>query len=427
MASYETLTQIRKDIQTEPVYQFDEYDVPRYVITHEPELSQTLGSVHPDACLFMKAINADLAHVQHTHFRDVVHFACGARVLTVREVLMMGCDNPEERHRLEEFAAQCITYKLADGVSMTDLTPAEQSLLTDDYKSKTLKNMSPSQLVDIIMLQPTVLIERPQLDRMVARQIITDPLTNIIFCRDQQITTGAGVVMGAMTMVQRQMEGRVLEFVFNKLGLTVAGHIPAAAGARLEGGDYIPTGDKVWIGCGLRTNMEAIDYMLKNDLFKAKTVCVVMDSLDKNMDRMHLDTVCGFLDKENVLLSDDIIGKNSPIHRTVTEYTFNPDTKQYSITSEGTEFSEYLTAHGYHIIPIPARLQLICGCNIFPIGKGKSIMCNAEAYEIVKRDQHFKGEVICVDYSEIVAMYGGVHCSTFAVRHHPEFTPKPDA
>ena len=35
---------------------------------------------------------------------------------------------------------------------------------------------------------------------------------------------------------------------------------------KLEGGDWIPLGDLCLIGTGLRTNMEAVQYLLKNDL-----------------------------------------------------------------------------------------------------------------------------------------------------------------
>ena len=50
-----------------------------------------------------------------------------------------------------------------------------------------------------------------------------------------------------------------MEFVFKKLGIQVAGKIPAETGATLEGGDFLPAGkDICFIGCGLRTNMLAI-------------------------------------------------------------------------------------------------------------------------------------------------------------------------
>lgn len=79
--------------------------------------------------------------------------------------------------------------------------------------------------------------------------------------------------------------------------------------------------------------------MLENNLFGTDHVVVVVDEFDKNPDRLHLDTVFGLLDKKNVIVSDDIIGKESKIHRSIIEYTFNETTKKYEETEKGTEFT----------------------------------------------------------------------------------------
>ena len=107
------------------------------------------------------------------------------------------------RHELEEFAKTCIKYELAPGVTLDQLSPDDQKLLTDEYKTVTVQKMTPEQLVDIIMTQPTVLIERPADRHLVSHKVVMEPLTNLTFCRDQQITTGAGIVIGSMKMVQR--------------------------------------------------------------------------------------------------------------------------------------------------------------------------------------------------------------------------------
>ena len=105
------------------------------------------------------------------------------------------------RHELEEFAKTCIKYELARDVTLDK--PEDQKLLTDEYKTTTVQKMTPEQLVDIIMTQPTVIIEKPEDHHLVSHKVIMEPLTNLTFCRDQQITTGAGIVIGCMKMVQR--------------------------------------------------------------------------------------------------------------------------------------------------------------------------------------------------------------------------------
>ena len=79
--------------------------------------------------------------------------------------------------------------------------------------------------------------------------------------------------------------------------------------------------------------------MLEHDLFRTERVCVVVDEFDKHPDRLHLDTVFGLLDKKNVIVSDDIIGRQSKIFRSIVEYTYNHTTSKYEVSEKGTEFT----------------------------------------------------------------------------------------
>jgi arginine deiminase len=47
------------------------------------------------------------------------------------------------------------------------------------------------------------------------------PLSNIVFTRDQQITTKKGIVMTRLSSAQRANEVKVMKFVHQKLGLKV--------------------------------------------------------------------------------------------------------------------------------------------------------------------------------------------------------------
>lgn len=50
-----------------------------------------------------------------------------------------------------------------------------------------------------------------------------DPLTNVQFTRDQQITTRRGIVMARLRSVQRSKEVELLRFCFKKIGLPIIG------------------------------------------------------------------------------------------------------------------------------------------------------------------------------------------------------------
>lgn len=45
-----------------------------------------------------------------------------------------------------------------------------------------------------------------------------EPLSNLVYTRDQQITTGKGVVMARLRSLQRQREVALMEYCFRKLG-----------------------------------------------------------------------------------------------------------------------------------------------------------------------------------------------------------------
>ena len=70
-----------------------------------------------------------------------------------------------------------------------------------------------------------------------------DPLSNVVFTRDQQITTRKGIIMGNLRSVQRHPEVALLHFCLKKLGVSILGRITEPG--YLEGGDFFAAGPKV--------------------------------------------------------------------------------------------------------------------------------------------------------------------------------------
>lgn len=190
-----------------------------------------------------------------------------------------------------------------------------------------------------------------------------DPLTNVQFTRDQQITTRRGIVMARLRSVQRSKEVELLKFCFRKIGLPIVGarpiavsplvtlippashhdpfspwvfytspspppappHAPVAGEVKepgyLEGGDFYPAGkDLCFIGVGLRSNIEAVEQLLREDLFGTTKVAVVRDELECSQARMHLDCIFNIVGDDVCLLAEDVIGEASPMRRVVDEY-----------------------------------------------------------------------------------------------------------
>ena len=62
----------------------------------------------------------------------------------------------------------------------------------DEYKRNVLEVMSPEQLIDVVLCHPTVEMRPSFRDTGFTASYRFDPLTNMQFTRDQQITTNQG-------------------------------------------------------------------------------------------------------------------------------------------------------------------------------------------------------------------------------------------
>lgn len=142
------------------------------------------------------------------------------QVLTVREILSYGVINHMgARVELEEMAMTALTYSMDEGVEITELREEDRPYLSDDYKREVLQHMSIMQLIDTIMINPTVHISPSYRDTGLSASYTFQPLSNLVYTRDQQITTCKGIVMGKLRSSQRQLEVEVMKFCFRKLGM----------------------------------------------------------------------------------------------------------------------------------------------------------------------------------------------------------------
>ena len=135
------------------------------------------------------------------------------------------------RVELEEMAMTALTYSLDEGVELSELREQDQQYLSDDYKRDVLQHMSILQLIDSIMINPTVHISPSYRDTGLSASYTFQPLSNLVYTRDQQITTCKGIVMGRLRSSQRQLEVEVMKFCFRKLGASLlhAGYVTLCA------------------------------------------------------------------------------------------------------------------------------------------------------------------------------------------------------
>ena len=90
--------------------------------------------------------------------------------------------------------------------------------LGDDYKRAVLEHMSIEQLIDSLMINPTVHLSPSYRDTGLSASYTFQPLSNLVYTRDQQITGCRGIVMCRLRSQQRQLESDLMRFCFAKLG-----------------------------------------------------------------------------------------------------------------------------------------------------------------------------------------------------------------
>lgn len=417
-------------------------------------LSKMMGSLHPAGALYEKPVNTSLARASHDAFVARLR-QNGIEVYDVRDILTNKIAwSVGDRIALENLAFNCLKYVFDRGDATTSPllltksskngntvsktvqvacskstdagTDPEKYYVSNSYKQLVIEEMGEQQLVDVIFTNPTVTICPSDRDTGFTASYKFEPLTNITFVRDQQITTREGIVMGRLRSSQRAREVDIMLHCLQKVGLKVIGHIPAPG--YLEGGDFFPADEEFCLlGIGPRSNWEAASYLMSNDLFGTGTVAVVKDELDQNQNRMHLDTVFNIIDKKVCIMLDTIMGANSPTRRLVDEYVRcesltgdkrNTDSShigRYMLHKQDVEFEQYMREKGFRIIKISATQQLNYGCNVLNIGSGRIIMAEREAARIVATSPHFTGTVQLLDFRGVTCMYGGLHCASQVV------------
>mmetsp|Transcript_13253 Transcript_13253/g.35640 ORF Transcript_13253/g.35640 Transcript_13253/m.35640 type:complete len:470 (-) Transcript_13253:1644-3053(-) len=393
-----------------------EVDFARVVIICGPGLGKMMGALHPAGSLYERPTNILKVDAEFKGFRRALE-ATGVTVYDVRDVLAMDCvRSVRARLDLEDLAAKYLTYTY-DESTCKDLNTDSETMhyVGEEYKRTVIEEMSVGQLVSIVLTKPTVTLKKSYRDTGFTATYSFEPLSNINFTRDQQITTRRGIVMGRLRSEQRYGEVDVLHFCHRKLGLEVVGQVQAPG--YLEGGDFFPAGEQLcFIGVGPRSNFEAVQYMMENDLFGTERVAVVRDEFERSQERMHLDTVFNILDVDCCLMLQDMMGESSPTRRLVDEYARDSQAASgYRLVRDNVEFSEYVREQGYNIIPISGQDQLKYGCNVLNLGGGHIIAVHKKTARDISRSPHFRGFVQHIEFESVCAMFGAVHCASQVV------------
>ena len=77
-------------------------------------------------------------------------------------------------------SAQALNYELAEGVSIDDLAEEDRFYLGDGYKRTVLEHMSTSQLLDMLLIHPTVSVSPSYRDTGLTASYTFKPLSNLV-------------------------------------------------------------------------------------------------------------------------------------------------------------------------------------------------------------------------------------------------------
>ena len=401
-----------------------EWDIPTDVLMHTPGDELFLGVVHPEAALFERAFSLAGAAGEHREYIRLLRQQ-GARVHTVVETLLAGA--VDEQGRAVPGAALEGLQGLAKQFLRIDASalPADEQAEQQAYLQETLKALHPRELVAIVLQSPTVHL-RPSLvpNTRYSASYEMSPVMNLYFCRDQQITTWRGVVMGRMNSEQRAAETEIMRFALRKLGIRPVYEVTGEG--RLEGGDFIPAGNTAFLGQGLRTNAEGVRQLLEHRVFGAPRVVVVKDPW-RNQDQMHLDTYFNILGPRRAVLvaermdvrdaSGRLVQPARPDRRCAID-VYELGASGYRLVARDGGFQTFLEGDmGFRLTPVPNDDQLRYGINFLCVGPNRILGVAGVSAEY--RARLGRIDATWMDFANLTGGYGAAHCCVQVLHRRP--------
>jgi arginine deiminase len=368
---------------------------------HTPGEELFDGVIHPYAGLFEYYFDVDKAAEEHRGYIKALE-KNGIKVHTIRELLEQA---PVER--LRACAISALTY---DTSGMPDA--AEES---EKYRMSVINEMSRADLIRCILLRPTVKLYNSGNNTGFEAVYTHSPLMNLYFTRDQSITTPRGHIISKMNSVQRAAETQIVSLCYELMGVEPILFI--TGDGRLEGGDYLRGGTISYIGCGMRTNIEAIKQIMSADAFGHDTIAVVNDRKWWQM-QMHLDTYFNIIDKDLCTLVESryYAKKGDPEWVTVDLYTRKPGAKEYALTQKEIPFVEFLKKRGFEIIPIKPEDELHYANNFLTIAPRHIMAVGNQSEELQKALSENGVKVEWIPLETLIKGYGAAHCMTQVIK-----------
>lgn len=375
------------------------------ILMHTPGPEAFDAVIHPAAGLYEDYFDAEKVANEH---RDYIRRLKrkGIVVHTVRGIL-----EHTDTDRLRTIASHVLTY---DGSHLPNLDVARM----EDYRREVLYKMSRTDLIRCILLRPTVTLYESDRNTGMQGAYSYRPLMNLYFTRDQSINTPKGLIICQMNSEQRAPETEIITLCYERLRIYPI--LKITGEGRLEGGDYFPSGDVSFIGCGMRTNDEGIRQIMEADAFGHDTVVVVRDHKFWQK-QMHLDTWFNLIDKDlcTMVASRLNARKGQPEFGTCDIWKRESAGTPYRCVEKDKPFVDYLRENGFQIIPIGPEDEEHYANNFLTVAP-RSIMAVAGQSRTLER--HLSEAGVRVDWVPLencIKGYGAAHCMTQVLQRRP--------
>ena len=411
------------------------------VLVHVSKMESFICSLNPAASLYEDVTDEDDIRACFNELGEYLKTK-NIQLITVEDALLL--KNKEDN--LMKLAKDSLNYERETEIKEEEEENKEDNdkekkrksslhdymnFSSDEYKEKVLKKFSKKNLINVILTRPTMKLKHIETDTFIESTSITFcPVGNMVFCRDQQITTKKGVVIGTSRTSQRKYEHIIMKQVFQNLGSDIIGEM--GTNGLLEGGDFfVAREDLSMLGIGLRTDFNGASYLMKNDLLGTRYMAICSDENDLDQQRMHLDTYFNILNDNNAVVIDfdDVQkqeNKKANIDRKVYYYDNDKNAKEiesdkediknkvgeYKLIKIYDSFYKFLDEMKFNYIKISHQEQKEYMINFLNIGNNTVISVNKNLEKKLKDNGC---DIITVKYfncQPILNMYGGMHCMT---------------
>ena len=410
--------------------QLSESTPAKTIIVHVSKMESFICSLNPAASLYEDVTDEDEIRKCFKSLKDYLK-TMGIKLITVEEALLL----KENSSELMELAKNALNYEREtkkEEIKEEENKKKRKSSFDDyckysseEYKEKVLKKFTKKNLINIILTRPTMKLKHIKTDTFIESTSITFcPLGNLVFCRDQQITTQKGVVIGRSRTSQRKYEHIIMKQVFKNLKVDIIGEVKEGY---IEGGDFFVARENLsMLGFGFRSDIIGANYLMEKDLLGTRYMALSYDENDKDQQRMHLDTYFNILNDNNALVIDiDEVGKheNKIIDRKVYYFDNDKDAKEitsdkemiknklgeYKLVKIYDSFYKFLDEMKFNYIKITHQEQKEYMINFLNIGNNTVISVNKD---LEKKVKDLGITVKYFDCQPILNMYGGMHCMT---------------